>query len=108
MKTIILLSLFSFSALAAEFDCRYLQNLQEIHRSTVSVSGKDVKIASFEQYEFFMSQLAEGRYELQAYNAYEPSRTYAVAYLSSSQPEIGLTIWKREAIIEASCNLISN
>lgn len=108
MKKIIFLSLLSTSALAADFECSYFQNLQEIHRSQVSVTGKNVRIATFDQYEFFMSQLPEGRFELQAYNSYEPSRTYAVARLSSANPEIELTIWKREIMIEARCTLKSH
>jgi hypothetical protein len=108
MKTFILLSLLSVSAMAADFECSYYQNLSEIHRSTNSVNGKDVQIADFDQYEFFLSQLPEGKYELQAYNRYEPSRTYAVARVTAANPEIGLTIWKREAIIEVHCTLKSN
>ncbi len=94
--------------MAAEFECSYHQNLTEIYRSTVSVNGKDVKIAAFDGHEFFMSQLPDGKYELQAYNMYEPSRTYAAARVSITNPEIELTIWKREALIEARCTLKSN
>jgi hypothetical protein len=108
MKTFIFILLFSTSAIAADFECSFHQNLTEIYRSTVVVNGKDVKIAAFDGYEFFMGQLPEGKYELQALNVYEPSRTYAATRLSTSNPEIELTIWKREAIIEARCTLKAN
>ena len=94
--------------MAADFECSYFQNLSEIHRSTNTVNGKDVQLAAFEEYEFFMSQLPEGKYELQAYNRFEPSRTYAVTRVSAANPDIELTIWKREAIIEVHCTLKSN
>lgn len=108
MKTFILLTLLSFSAMAAEFECSISQNLSEIYRSDVTVNGKDVQIAAFEEYEFFISHLGDGKYELQSYNRMEPSRSYAETRISASNPEIGLTIWKREAIIEVHCALKAN
>ncbi len=105
MKTFILLTLLSASALAAEFECSFHQNLSEIYRTTVAVNGKDVKIAAFDGYEFFLSELPDHKYELQAYNMYEPSRTYAAAILSPSHTEIELTIWKREIMLDARCSL---
>ena len=109
MKTFLFLALTSFSALAADFDCRYFQNLNEIYSNQVTIAdgAKDVVIADFDEYKFFMSSLGNSKYELQALNNMEPSRTYAIARVNSSNPELGLVIWKREAIIEIKCFLIA-
>lgn len=107
MKTFILATLVSFSSFAADFDCRYFHNLNEVYSNEVTIADgvKNQVIAEFEEYRFFLSSLADGKYELQALNVIEPSRTYATARLSSANPEIGLVIWKREGIIEATCTL---
>lgn len=105
MKFAALLSLLSFSAVAADFECRYLQNLSEVYRNEVTVAdgSRDQLIADFDEYKFFMTSLPDSKYELQALNNIEPSRTYAVARLTDANAEISLVIWKREAIIEVSC-----
>ena len=108
MKTAALLSflcLLSFSAIAADFQCRYLQNLSEVYRNDVIVAdgARDQVIADFDEYKFFMTSLPDSKYELQAMNSIEPSRTYAVSRLADMNSEISLVIWKREAIIEVSC-----
>jgi hypothetical protein len=107
MKTFIIATLVSFSSFAADFDCRYFQNLNEIYQNEVTIAdgAKDQLIADFEEYRFFITSLRDGKYELQALNVTEPSRTYATARLSSENPELGLVIWKREGIIEVKCSL---
>lgn len=110
MKTFIFCSLFALPSFAATFECRYLYNLSEIYSSEVTVAdgARDVKIAELGEYEFFMSSFPDGKYEFQALNVYEPSRTYASARMSSANPEINIVIWKREGIMEGSCKLQSN
>ncbi len=110
MKTFIILALFSLPSFAATFECRYAINLAEVYRSEITIvdGTRNVKIAELGEYEFFMSSFPEGKYELQALNVYEPSRTYATARLSSANPELELVIWKREGIMEGSCVLKSN
>lgn len=105
MKFISLLSFLSFSAVAADFECRYQQNLSEVHRNnfTITDGSRDQLIADFDEYKFFMTSLPDSKYELQSLNAIEPSRTYAVAKLPETGSEISLVIWKREAIIEVKC-----
>ena len=105
MKTIALLTLFSFSALATDFECVYSQNLSEVYRNQVTIpdGSRDQLIADFDEYKFFMTSLPDFKYELQSLNSIEPSRTYAISKLPRSGDEISLVIWKREAIIEVSC-----
>lgn len=110
MKTFLILALTSFSALAADFNCSYYQNLNEIYSNKVTITdgAKDVVIADFDEYVFFMTSLGNEKYELQALNNIEPSRTYAIARVNAANPELGLVIWKREAIIEVKCALSAN
>ncbi len=105
MKNFALLSLLSFSAMAADFECIYSQNLSEFHRNTVSITdgSRDQMIADFDEYKFFMTSLPDSKYELQFLNSIEPSRSYAIAKLPVAGSDISLVIWKREAIIEVSC-----
>ncbi len=107
MKYLTLLTFFSLPTFAADFHCRYFWNLQEIHQSDVSIKdgAKDVEIAEVEEYRFFITSLNQERYELQALNSIEPTRTYAVARVTKDSPELGLVIWKREHILEVNCSL---
>ena len=107
MKKFALLSLLAFNAFAADFDCRYSWNLDEVHRNDVTIAdgAKNVLIAEIEEYRFFITSVGDGKYELQALNEIEPSRTYAIARVSLSAPDLGLVIWKREQIIEVTCSL---
>lgn len=101
---------FSVSSFAADFDCSYFRNLEEIHQNAVTISegSKDVKIAELDEYSFFLSSLTGGKFELQALNVIEPSRTYATAVLGRENRDLSLVIWKREAIIEVACALKAN
>ena len=110
MKLFFILAFTSFSAIAADFHCSYYQNLNEIYSNDVSIAegAKDVVIADFDEYKFFMTSLPDSKYELQALNNMEPSRTYAIARVNSANPELGLVILKREAIIEVKCSLLAN
>lgn len=110
MKQIIIPLLFSVSSFAAEFDCSYFYNLNEIYRNDVSISegSKNLKIGELEEYEFFMSSLGSGKFELQALNVYEPSRSYATAILGQENRELALVIWKRESMVEVACTLKAN
>lgn len=110
MKTFILLSLFSLPSFSATFECRYLINLDEVYRSEVTIpdGARDVKIAELGEYEFFMSSFPDKKYEFQALNVYEPSRTYAAARITEANRDINIVIWKREAIVEGACSLKSN
>ncbi len=105
MKTLALLSLLSFSAMAADFECVYSQNLSEVYRNNVTVADgvRNQMIADFDEYKFYMTSLPDSKYELQFLNSIEPSRSYAVAKLPSAGSDISLVIWKREAIIEVTC-----
>lgn len=110
MKRLLILCLLSFSAVAAEFDCRYSYNLEEISRNKVTINEgqKEMRIAELEEHVFFLSSLPLKKFELQLLNRIEPSRTYASATLSSSNRELELTVWKREGIVEGKCTLQSN
>jgi hypothetical protein len=108
MKALLLLSLLSVPAFAADFECHYFQNLTEVANDTVSVNGKDQHIASVGDYEYFMSVLPEQKYELQALNNSLEVRTYATAKITPETPDIGLVIWSRQGISEVQCKLKAN
>lgn len=110
MKTFFILTFVSFSAIATEFDCRYFYNLEEVYRNKVTINDgqKEMRIAELEEYVFFLSSHPRGKFELQALNRIEPSRTYASAILSSSNPELELVIWKRDGMVEGKCTLQPN
>ena len=107
MKTFIALALFSFSALAADFECVYSLNLKEIYRNNVSIAdgAKAVVIADFEDYRFFMTSAGDNKYELQALIVSLPTRIYASSRISANNPELDLVFWSRDEILEGKCTL---
>lgn len=64
-------------------------------------SMESKKFGAFEDYEFTLKHTGK-IFELELYNALEPSRTYAVGDLEKSQ-DLGLIIWNREKLMEVSC-----
>lgn len=109
-KLLALVSTFICSSAFAEIinlRCEVKHNLNQVLVTDVSLRRlqKNVKFGDFELFDFLVSSIGNERVELQILNHQEPSRSYATAVLSDSAPEVELSIWKREFLIEARCSL---
>lgn len=106
-STLFLGALISFQAFAKDIDlrCTALINTQLIlDRNIKLVSGtRGMFIGKAAGLDFFLTHSGENTVELQALNAYEPSRTYATANISEAGSFVDLSIWKREYVLEARC-----
>lgn len=109
MKLAIILSVFfCTSAFAATKDIRCVTTFNSDSHFEVNIKLNDgqrnQKFADFDGYEFFLSALKDDMVELQIYNPYDPSRSYASAKLVD-QNYLELVIWKRDSILETRCQL---
>lgn len=107
MKLLLLLGLLATTQAFAkdyQFRCEATYNLQQAFVADIKVpeGKKDVLFATLGQFEFYLSSKPNNIVELQIYDAYEPSRTYASANMTSTH-FVELAIWKRDFLIEVRC-----
>lgn len=104
---LILGALMSFEVLAKDLDLRCIasHNAQVVlDRNIRLVSGtRGLFIGRAAGLDLILTHSGENKVELQAFNAYEPSRTYATANISEAGSFVDLSIWKREYVLEARC-----
>lgn len=97
----------SFPALAAghKLSCEATYNSEKVLETSFTLNPKErnKSFGEFEGFEFLISENAGELIELQAYNMYEPSRTYATAKLIETNSFVELSIWKREFLLEVRC-----
>jgi hypothetical protein len=114
MKWLLLLALAltSLTAFASELhlNCNITQNTKVIAENSVVISEgqKNVLFGDFEEFEFFISSMGADRYELQALNKMEPSRSYATGHLNATSRELELSLWTREFLMETKCWISTN
>ncbi|HXH31516.1 MAG TPA: hypothetical protein VNJ01_11930 [Bacteriovoracaceae bacterium] len=73
---------------------------------TLELKQRNLKIGGTEPFEFILSSNGDKKIELQAYNNWEPARSYATATLTAADSFVELSIWKREYLMEARCTLL--
>lgn len=102
MITLACTLLLTTQAFAHSFECVVKYNYQLALQVKFEMdANKSKKFGVLEDYEFTLKDTGK-IFELELYNALEPSRTYAVGDLNKSQ-DLGLIIWNREKIMEVSC-----
>jgi hypothetical protein len=90
------------------FKCIATYNAEKVMENVITLQAgeKNKFIGEVDGDRFIISSLSKEKIELQIYNTDEPSRTYSTATISETQPLIGLSIWKRESILEIYCQAI--
>lgn len=110
MKLLIVSILIATSAYAQDFQlkCQADYNSDTILDTTVHLkeNTKDLKLGGNDQFQFILTNKQGTVVELQVYNRYEPSRTYATSNLSGPSEFVELSIWNRDFILEARCTLL--
>ena len=103
MKILLLTALFvSSSAFAMELRCEAKYNSETVLSTTISLKDK-AGIGEIEGFRFMATAKAQNTVEIEAYNAYEPSRTYATGSLDKAGAFVDLAVWKREFLMEVRC-----
>lgn len=103
MKSLLLTTLLvSSSAFAMELRCEAKYNAETVLSTNISLKDK-AAIGEIEGFRFMASAKAQNVVEIEAYNAYEPSRTYATGSLDKTGAFVDLAVWKREFLMEVRC-----
>ena len=112
MKIILLIFplIVSFSAQATghNLTCVASYNSEKVLETSFTLNPKErnKSFGEIEGFEFLVSENSAEVIELQAYNIYEPSRSYATANLSKPSSFVELSIWKREFLMEVRCTKV--
>ncbi len=108
MKMIVLVSLlFSFSSFAKEmnFSCKATYNMETVLDTKATLGEQKVNFGGFDNFNYSLSQQADGKIELQSYDVSEPSRSYAVASVKNPGDYVELSIWNRNFVMGVRCTL---
>jgi hypothetical protein len=101
LLAIVFISLMS-NAFALNFECKVKHNHELALEARFEMTAKSSKkFGSFDVYEFTLRDTGH-MFELELYNALEPSRTYALGNFQHSS-DLGLIIWNREKLLEVNC-----
>lgn len=110
MKTTLFLlaSLATAQVYAADWNLRCVgtHNSDKVMDRTLTLLAgqRNLPIGSDDQFEFILSDNGKNVIELQAYNSYEPSRSYATADFSAASAWVELSLWTREFLLEVRCS----
>ncbi|MBC7428871.1 MAG: hypothetical protein H7336_09690 [Bacteriovorax sp.] len=108
-KLIIALTLIISSsfALAENIQCNYSMNGKAAIETGVFLVAQNTKQVFVEaaDYRFFISNKANSKFELEIFDAFTPSRSYATGYLRTLEDEISWAFWSRDVLIETTCKL---
>ena len=101
---------FSASAFAKDFNlkCVVSYNADKVLETEVKLAAgvKSLGFGSFEEFDFYLTQIGEYTVELQALYNVDPSRSYATAKLTDPSSFVELSIWRREFVMEVRCTSI--
>lgn len=88
--------------------CTASYNSEKVLETSFTLNPKErnKSFGEIEGFEFLVSENSDDVIELQAYNMYEPSRSYATANLSQPSSFVELSIWKREFLMEVKCTKV--
>lgn len=70
----------------------------------VKAGESNKKFGTLGGLEFFISDKGENKIELQVFNTYEPSRSYATSVFKESGSTVELAVWKQDSLLEARCS----
>jgi hypothetical protein len=109
MKFFLLFLLLLTTPLLAQnrFACQVMMDTRHLFSETFTIpyGHQNFIIGELDEFVFFMSSRSKDIFELQILDRQAPSRSYAMAQLSPSSPLLGMSIWKREFLIDIQCQL---
>ncbi|MBC7714558.1 MAG: hypothetical protein H7177_14525 [Rhizobacter sp.] len=94
-------------AFAENVQCNYSVNGGEAVETgvfNVAANSKEIYVDA-EDYRFFISNKGNAKFELEIFDAYAPSRSYATGYLRTAADDISWAFWSRDVLIETTCKL---
>jgi hypothetical protein len=90
------------------FRCTGTHNSENILNTKVRLSPgqRTLYLGGSERYQFILGSLGNNTVELQAYDSWGPSRSYAMAVVNSPASFVEVSVWKREHLMEVRCTLL--
>lgn len=111
MKRLLPFILFSLSANAfavRSLSCGASFNSDSLFEADVLVKEKERKLfGELAGLEFFVTDKGQNRIELEVFNKYEPSRSYAESTFSGEGSFVNLVIWRQDYLLEVRCSQVS-
>ena len=100
--------LVSSNLFAKQIYCEVKVNQELTYKTHLEVNvNQKYEIGIFKNYKFTIFTKDNSNYEIEAYNPYIPSRTYALGYLEENKGLVSLVIWKRNALVEGNCKAVN-
>ena len=90
-------------------ECTGKYNSEKILDTKVKLAHEQrgLNMGGSEPFQFFLSSNGKNIVELQAYNNWEISRSYATATMDTLFSFVEISVWKNEYLMEARCTLVS-
>lgn len=110
MKKMLILSAFlmatSSNAFAENIKCFLSVNSEPVAEVEFNLEAntKELFIDSTD-YRFYLANKGNSKFELEVYDAYAPSRSYAIGYLRIAKDELSWAFWSRDILLETTCKL---
>lgn len=109
MKKLIIalaLSLSSSALLAEELFCTVSVNFETVAEVQLQVepTQKEAYVMA-DAFSFYVTNKGQGKFELEIFNADEPSRSYAEGFLRTKEDTLAWTLWSRDMLLETKCKL---
>lgn len=96
----------SFNTFAEDLICSVNLNTEPVAETpvTVDVNAK-VVYAEMDGFRFFVTNKGNSKFEIEVFNAAEPSRSYASGKLLDATDELSWSVWSRDYLIDSTCKL---
>ncbi|EQC43801.1 hypothetical protein [Bacteriovorax sp. Seq25_V] len=105
LATILLLPSMIF---AQTLDCSLIINNTVVEKNKVEITkGEKTAIFNYEDLKVSSIMRTATKFEIEVFNPFEPSRSYAVGELKEITDDLSLVSWKREQILEVNCTLVA-
>ncbi len=95
-------------AFAEQLLCKVIINTEVQGKKEIAVlPDEKVTFADVDSFRMMVKNLGSAKFEVEVYDGNEPSRGYAKGSLKTSDDEVRWTLWRRDILLEASCQLAS-
>lgn len=106
LSALLLLSSFPLLAQARTLYCQASFNTDVLFETEVTLNDRELnhKFGTLAGLEFYVSDRGQNKIELQVFNTYEPSRSYATSVFDKEGSHVELAVWKQDYMLEARCS----
>lgn len=93
-------------AFAEQLLCKVTVNTEVQTKKEITVlPDEKVTFADVDSFRMMVKNLGSAKFEVEVFDGNEPSRGYAKGSLKTSDDEVRWTLWRRDILLETSCQL---